>query len=97
MISDGVVGRGDFDDDVIPDFTNLSNYCSHKDANVSLNASQERDLSVLYINIVSLPCNMTKLQNFLTKLDKKPDIICLSETKITEKCNTHFKFHYCLL
>ena len=73
MISDGVVGRGDFDDDVIPDFTNLSNYCSHKDANVSLNASQERDLSVLYINIVSLSSNMTLFLNLLTKFNKKPD------------------------
>ena len=89
-MSAGVFGPGDSDDIVFPDFNDVSNYCALEAANVSLNSSNESDLSVLYINIVSLPCNMTKLLNFLTKLDKKPDIICLSETKITEKCNTHF-------
>ena len=93
MTSNSVVGRGDCDDIILPDFNDLSNYCSLDDANISLNESHQRDLSVLYINIVSINSKMTDLLHFLSKFDKKPDLICLSETKITEKVNTNYNPH----
>ena len=89
-MSTDLFDQGDCHDVILPDFDDLSRYCSPQDANSTLNASQQRDLSILYINIVSLPKNMYKLLHLLTKLDKKPDLICLSETKITEKCNTQY-------
>ena len=92
-MSTSVSDRGDCWDNVLPDYNDLASYCSLSAANIFLNQSQERDLSVLYINIVSLSSNMTILLNFLTKLDKKPDLICLSETKITEKVNAYYNPH----
>ena len=86
-MSVSAVGLGDEDDPI--DF-DLSEYSSIYDANLSLNSCNQRDLSILYINIVSLPSNMNELLHFLSRFDKKPDIISLTETKITETNNTHF-------
>ena len=42
------------------------------------------------INIVSLLAKMNELQALLSNFDKKPSLISLSETKITEKSNMHY-------
>ena len=88
-MSDSVFSLGDCDGAIYPEL-DIANYCTHEDANSSLNMASVGDLSILYINIVSLPCNMDQLVNLLTHFDKKPDLIALSETKITEICNTEY-------
>ena len=65
-------------------------YRTIEESNVTLKNQGTGELSILYINIVSLPSNMDIFMNFLAKFDKKPHLICLSETKITEKSNTDF-------
>ena len=64
-------------------------YCSHEEANFSLNTSQERDLSVLYINIVSLSSNMTTFLHLLTKFDKKI-IVCYIIRPIRLPCGANY-------
>ena len=70
---------------MIPFFSDfdITNYCTIRDANITLNASNVRDLSILYLNIVSLPSNMNDLHHLLSQLDKKPDLIALSDIKLT--------------
>ena len=84
-----LVGQGDSDDTIFPEI-NIAKYCSHQDANTTLNAADAQDLSILYLNIVSLPHNMNDLLIFLSRLDKKPDLITFSETKITDIVNTYY-------
>ena len=91
-MSVNVLGPGDCDDTILSEI-NLAKYCPLQDANFTLNSSTVRDLSILYINIVSLPLHMNDLQQLLSRFDKKPDVIALSETKITEKVNGHYHPH----
>ena len=43
------------------------------------------EISLLHINIRSIVKNYNNLTNYITNFTIKPDIIALSETKITEK------------
>ena len=88
-MTDNIYGQGDCEGTNTYEL-NISNYCNLKDANATLKTSLAGDLSILYINIVSLPYNMNDLHTILTNFDDKPDLIALSETRITEKCNTHY-------
>ena len=56
-----------------------------------LNNGQTTDLSIIHVNICSLPGNIDKLINLIAELDIKPDIIAISETKITISTNQDFK------
>ena len=72
----------------------VSKYSSIAEANVSLNeSSNARQLSVLYVNIVSLFYNIGELTRLLSQFDKKPDLIVLSETKITDKVHSDYNPH----
>ena len=42
------------------------------------------DLFIIHFNIRSLQKNVQTLNNYLSQLDKQPDIIALSETKLHE-------------
>ena len=42
-------------------------------------------LTICHINIVSLCKNVDKLEEFLRKFPKKPDIICLSKTRTNQR------------
>ena len=76
------------DDNVTPFFeAELAKYSSPSEANLMLCSANSKDLSVLYINIVSLYSNFDEFSNLLTNFDEKIDLILLSETKITEECN----------
>ena len=46
------------------------------------------ELSLLHINIRSIVKNYSNLTNYIMNFTVKPDIIALSETKITEKVNS---------
>ena len=49
------------------------------------------DISIIHLNICSLPSNIDKLINLIAELDIKPDIIAISETKITSSTNQDYK------
>ena len=81
------------DDDMTPsifDIFDVSQYTDISNAIPTLRAAKSGDLTVLYMNIVSLPFHWTDFSDFLKDLEEKPDIIALSETKITEKCYTYY-------
>ena len=48
---------------------------------------QNDEISVLYMNIRSIVCNFDEFTNYIAQFEVKPDIIALSETKITHKVN----------
>ena len=48
---------------------------------------QNDEISVLYMNIRSIVFNFDEFTNYIAQFDVKPDIIALSETKITDKVN----------
>ena len=80
---------GDYDDTYYSEI-DIAKYSTISDANRNLSTACANDLSIININIVSLPAKMHELQLFLSKLDKKPDMITLSDTKITEKSIIHY-------
>ena len=42
------------------------------------------DLSLVHVNIRSLSKNLSKFEKMLDRLDREPDIICITETKLNE-------------
>ena len=52
--------------------------------------NSENDITVFYANVRSLPKRGAKLNNTLAMLNFSPDIIALTETKITTKVNTYY-------
>ena len=48
------------------------------------------DLKLIYFNISSLHQNMDKLVNLIAEVNFTPDIIALSETRITKTVNKEF-------
>ena len=78
-------------DDGTLSILDLSQYCDIPDAKATLSAANSGDLTVLFINIVSLSLNWTEFSLLLKELKEKPDIIALSETKITEECHTYYQ------
>ena len=61
-----------------------------KNINLKNNTS---DLTIIVVNIESLPSNMNYLTSTLRLLNFSPDIIALSETRITEKSNSYYNAH----
>ena len=45
----------------------------------------KQDLSVLHLNISSLSAHIDDLKNFLSELSIKFDIICISESRLSQK------------
>ena len=55
-----------------------------------MNSKNNNDISIVYLNIGSLPYHLEELRHFLISTNCYPEIICLAETKITETVNTEF-------
>ena len=58
-----------------------------------MDARHTEDVSIIYLNIGSLPAHIDELQNFLFTSNCYPTIIALAETKITQTVNTEFHPH----
>ena len=58
-----------------------------------MNSKDANDLSIIYLNIGSLPAHIDELQSFLHKTNCYPSIIALAETAITKTVNTEFNPH----
>ena len=56
-----------------------------------LNSKDENEILLLHINARSLLKNVESIKEFLDTLDKLPDIICISETKIRNHLNVEFE------
>ena len=68
-------------------------YFSTDEARMFFTNNNETDLSLFYWNVSSLPVHMNDLNNILADLEVKPDVIVLSETRITEIVNTDYRPH----
>ena len=68
----------------------IDDYYSIQKAKDYFKSKKGNEISILHVNIRSLPQNIDKLTNFLALLDEKIDVIGISETNITETVNTNF-------
>ena len=76
------------DDDYCDDIH--TEYFSINDAKTHFSEKRKNDLCLIHLNISSLPANFNKLNNLLADLEVVPDVIALTETKITETTNNDF-------
>ena len=84
---------GDRNDDII-NFDNGENeYYSFDRAKNVLSENVAGDLTIIVVNMDSLPKNLWYLNKTLSLLKFQPDIIALSETHITEKSNSYYHPH----
>ena len=61
-----------------------SNYYSLTKLNQFLKKSRHYTISLFHFNIRSLPKNISILNDFLYTLDIRPDVLALTETKLSE-------------
>ena len=83
--------RGGEPDSYDPDDFGLTEYYTDEKAANIMKKKRESEISVFYYNVESLPLHFTKLHTKLVMLNIKPDIIVLSETKITWVRNSYYK------
>ena len=69
---------------VCTDCSTVCNYLGIHDLNTAFSGMKLNDLSLVHVNIRSLSKNLNKFENMLDRLDRKPDIICITETKLNE-------------
>ena len=85
----GGTAGGMIDDDDYDDMIHTE-YFSINDAKSYFADKRINDLSLIHLNISSLPANFNKLNDLLADLNLEPDVIALTETKITEVTNNDF-------
>ena len=80
------------DDDIIqPGPHNQdTKYLSRDDLKLIMDTKNSDDISIVYLNIGSLPKHIDDLRNFLSATNCYPEIIALAETKITETENIDY-------
>ena len=69
---------------VCADCSTVCNYFQIQELNTALSNMRLNDLGLVHVNIRSLKKNLDKFENMLDHLDRKPDIICITETKLNE-------------
>ena len=92
---EGSVFHGVEAGDNTTNFLNIdeSEYYSYENFKSVLSKSNSGEITVMYANIGSLPRHINDLNDTLTMLNFSPDIIGLSETRITQRVNKHYKPH----
>ena len=55
-----------------------------------METTNEKDISIVYLNIGSLPAHIDELETYLEITNCYPSFIALAETKITETVNSLF-------
>ena len=65
-------------------------YYSHERWKNILTKKENNGITAIHVNIRSLPARINDLTNTFAMLDFYPDIIGLSETKLTTKTNSHY-------
>ena len=71
----------------------VNEYYSNERLSNIIKQKRDGDITVLYYNIGSLPKHFHDLHSRLAILNFNPDIIGLSETKITDKVNSNYNPH----
>ena len=79
----------DLDYDYNTDITETKYYTNLELKNI-VDCNKLSDLNLLYLNISSLKQNLDKLVNLVAEVNFTPDIIALSETRITKTVNKDF-------
>ena len=70
------------------DFSSPNMFCTDHETSCHIKKKSFDEMSMIHINIRILPRNFDSLVNYLSLLNVTPDIIALSETKITDKINS---------
>ena len=65
-----------------------ANYISLSNLAPLLNSDSTQQISILHCNIVNLNKNINKLEELLMQISCKPNILCISETKLRGQ-NSH--------
>ena len=65
-------------------------YLSREDIKTIMDTKNQNDISIVYLNIGSLPRHIDELQSFLFSTNCWPTIIALAETAITETVHTDY-------
>ena len=89
VVDQGSTGEG-VTDGLGTDDLGVTEYYSNDRLSNILKQKRASDLTVLYYNISSLPKKFNELHTYLTTLNFQPDIIGLTETKITSKVNSYY-------
>ena len=92
IVDQGSTGNGDIDGLGVEDL-GVTEYYSNERLSYILNQKRVSDITVLYYNISSLPLHFNELHCVLAMLNFKPDVIGLTETKITTKVNSYYNPH----
>ena len=80
------------DEDYLLNHTITENkYLSHSEVSDIVKNKDAQDISMIYYNTSSLPKHFDELKHSLRRMNFKPDLICLTETKITTTVNTYFQ------
>ena len=97
---DRTVTQFQFNDDDYSELFSKCGYFNIESINKMLFYKNKDDWFIIHFNIRSLQKNVETLNNYLSQLDKQPDIIALNETKLHEGhvfANIHldgYKFNY---
>ena len=86
------MGKGLTDDMGVEELEETK-YYSHDEFKNILRQNKEGDITAMHFNISSLPKNFNEFHTTLALLKLEPDIIGLTETKITTKVNSYYKPH----
>ena len=85
---------GGFDDISLQGVQDHENkYLNQGDLKNIMNTANSNDISIVYLNIGSLPKHLDELEHFLEKSNCYPSFIALAETAITETANIDFHPH----
>ena len=87
-----LISNPDKSDEIDPDLMltiPMSNYYSISQINNSIAKAGPKAISMFHCNVRSLPKNLVLLEDFLYSLDKRPEILAITETRLNENsvCN----------
>ena len=87
-----LISNPDKSDEIDPDLMltiPTSNYYSISQINNSIAKAGPKAISMFHCNVRSLPKNLVLLEDFLYSLDKRPEILAITETRLNENsvCN----------
>ena len=99
-----LISNPDKSDEIDPDFKCLqfqcqNNYYSISQINNSIAKAGPKAISMFHCNVRSLPKNLVLLEDFLYSLDKRPEILAITETRLNENslCNVdllNYEFYH---
>ena len=68
-----------------------TNYFTYEEVGNIFKQKRTNQLNMIYMNIRTLPKNVSKLEYYLLKMNAPVDLIAISESKITKTANLVFE------